>query len=66
MELPVPVPPDHEQVDLLIRLREGMARLDSLSRATERSIQLLKEHRSALITATVTGQLDPEQMRGDT
>ena len=41
---------------------EGMAlalkRVDVLAEATERSIELLKERRSALITAAVTGQID--------
>ena len=35
-----------------------MARLDSLEGETERAIILLRERRSALITAAVTGQID--------
>ena len=34
------------------------ARLDALLSKTERSIELLKERRAALITAAVTGQID--------
>ena len=34
------------------------ARIESLQEKTERSIELLKERRSALITAAVTGQID--------
>jgi type I restriction enzyme S subunit len=33
-------------------------RIDTLISKTERSIELLKERRSALITAAVTGQID--------
>lgn len=33
-------------------------RLDTLLANTERSIDLLKERRAALITAAVTGQID--------
>lgn len=58
MELPVPVPPDHEQAQLLSRLGESLDRLERLHRANATSIDLLSERRSALITAAVTGQID--------
>lgn len=54
----IPQPPLNEQAQIFSYLSERTARLDSLIRTTERSIELLKERRSALITAAVTGQID--------
>lgn len=54
----IPVPPLQEQAQIATVLNlEGM-RVDALLSKTERSITLLKERRSALITAAVTGQID--------
>ncbi len=58
MELPVPVPPEQEQLEILAKVRKNLEKLDDVVRRTERSIELLKEHRSALLTAAVTGQID--------
>ena len=58
MELAVPLPPDAEQDAILGKLASVLARVDSSLQKTERSIELLKERRSALITAAVTGQID--------
>lgn len=58
MELPVPLPNEAEQRQTLEVLYSRMARLDTLINKTERSVELLKERRSALITAAVTGQID--------
>lgn len=57
-ELLIPVPPREEQADIEGVLGCVTARLDSILNTTERSIDLLKERRSALITAAVTGQID--------
>ncbi|MBO0494510.1 restriction endonuclease subunit S [Pseudomonas sp. Marseille-Q1929] len=54
----LPRPPFAEQVLIAARLELETARLDNLRSKTERSIELLKERRSALITAAVTGQID--------
>lgn len=54
----VPVPPVNEQSDILDYLDQEITRLDMIINKTERSIELLKERRSALITAAVTGQID--------
>ncbi|MFC4862331.1 restriction endonuclease subunit S [Pseudomonas sp. MAHUQ-62] len=54
----IPQPPLNEQAQISSYLSERTARLDSLIRTTESSIELLKERRSALITAAVTGQID--------
>jgi type I restriction enzyme S subunit len=51
-------PPVEEQQAIIETIkREGM-RIDALVSKTECSISLLKERRSALITAAVTGQID--------
>jgi len=52
-----PVPPIHEQRAIVAHIAAWTAKLDALRAATERTIALLKERRSALIAAAVTGQL---------
>ena len=54
----VPLPPMNEQYAIAEFIGREMARLDSLEGETERAIILLRERRSALITAAVTGQID--------
>jgi type I restriction enzyme S subunit len=51
-------PPQQEQYKIAAFVREQAARLDDVLEMTSRSIELLKERRSALITAAVTGQID--------
>lgn len=53
-----PYPPIEEQRQILEHLKVERAKIDKLATATERSITLLKERRSALIAAAVTGQID--------
>lgn len=53
-----PVPPLDEQEQIVARIAEERVKIDKLATATERSIGLLKERRSALIAAAVTGQID--------
>jgi len=57
-ELLVPVPPREEQAEIEDMLSNATAHLNSILKKTERSIELLKERRSALISAAVTGQID--------
>ena len=52
------LPPIEEQRRIATFLNLKTARIDALITKTERSIELLKERRSALITAAVTGQID--------
>ena len=52
-----PVPPIDEQKQIVARIGEERVKIDKLATATERSITLLKERRSALIAAAVTGQI---------
>ena len=54
----VPLPPPSEQKAIVASLRERTSCLDRLVEATDRTIALLKERRSALIAAAVTGQID--------
>ena len=53
-----PYPPIEEQRQILEHLKVERVKIDKLATATERSITLLKERRSALIAAAVTGQID--------
>lgn len=57
-EMYLPVPPEQEQRAVVERIARETAKLDAVRAATERTIALLKERRSALIAAAVTGQLD--------
>lgn len=55
----LPVPSEkEEQMEIVSKITEIKMRFDALIEKTERSIELLKERRSALITAAVTGQID--------
>lgn len=54
----LPAPPLIEQNAIVAHLDPETTRIDSLIAKTERSIELLKERRAALITAAVTGQID--------
>jgi len=54
----VSLPPIEEQRQVVVHLEGMIPRLDVLNGKTERSIDLLKERRAALITAAVTGQID--------
>jgi len=53
-----PVPPLDEQEQIVAHIAEERVKIDKLATATERSIGLLKERRSALIAAAVTGQIE--------
>ena len=57
-DLKVCFPPVIEQKAILERIGRETARINLLVAKTERSIELLKEHRAALITAAVTGKID--------
>lgn len=54
----LPCPNFKEQQAITAYLDQKNIRIDTLSAKTERSIELLKERRSALISAAVTGQID--------
>lgn len=54
----IPVPPLDEQLKIVEYVIDKTQRTDMLIAKTERSVELLKEHRAALITAAVTGKID--------
>jgi len=56
--LPVFMPPIEEQRCIADRIDVELERIRGLITLTERSIDLLREKRSALITAAVTGKID--------
>jgi type I restriction enzyme S subunit len=56
--LKVCLPPLDEQDHILSEIDTETARIDGLVSLTERSINLLREKRAALITAAVTGKID--------
>ena len=62
MELPVVLPPQSEQEQLLTFLERSTAQLKSLIEEAVLSIELLRERRSALISAAVTGQIDVRRL----
>jgi type I restriction enzyme S subunit len=57
-EIETPLPPASEQSAIVDHVMRETGKLDAVRAATERTIALLKERRSALIAAAVTGQLD--------
>jgi type I restriction enzyme S subunit len=57
-KVPLPVVPIEEQMKIAAFLDRATSRIDVLIAKTERSIDLLREHRTALITAAVTGKID--------
>ena len=57
MELPILLPPQDEQVEILLFVADESANVDALCAAGRHAIAVLKERRSALITAAVTGQI---------
>ena len=57
-EVFLPVPPLSEQQRIVTFLNNECEKLKNLKAATQRTVDLLKERRSALISAAVTGQVD--------
>ena len=56
--VPLPLPPLAEQQLIVNRIDMRFRRKEAASEAIRNSIERLREHRSALITAAVTGQID--------
>lgn len=57
-EVYFPVPPLEEQQQIVEHIRVEVDKLNKFQQAAEQTIILLKERRSALIMAAVTGQID--------
>lgn len=64
LEIRFPIPPKSEQLELIAKIEKEDAKTKELKNVLTNSIALLKERRSSLITAAVTGQIEPEDMRG--
>lgn len=58
--IPLPVPPVDDQRRIAAEISDDCATIDSVLPPIRSSIDRLKEYRSALITAAVTGQIDVE------
>ncbi len=58
MNFQITIPNLDEQTRNVEFVEDRAARIDAIITKTERSIGLLREHRSALITAAVTGKID--------
>jgi type I restriction enzyme S subunit len=56
----LPVPPLSEQRAIVKQIGNEVRKLDALRSATEKTIDLLKERRAAIIEAAVTGQINLE------
>lgn len=54
----VSLPPQDEQYEIVLHLAAEVKRLEDLQAEAQRAIDLLKERRSALISAAVTGKID--------
>jgi type I restriction enzyme S subunit len=61
--LPVPLPPLPEQEQLVAFIENNIAKIEMTQASARAAIGLTKEHRSALITAAVTGQIDVDTYR---
>jgi len=58
----VPDPPLNEQVAIIKRINEWAAEICRLIKMLSEAIDFLKEYRTALISAAVTGKID---LRGE-
>lgn len=57
-KLPVPLPPVSEQIEIAEFLDKKSAIFEKLTKNAEAAIELMKERRTALISAAVTGKID--------
>lgn len=57
-QMKITVPPLAEQINIAGRILGDLRVLDSIIERSRRFIDLMREHRSALISAAVTGQID--------
>jgi type I restriction enzyme S subunit len=57
-QMRIPVPPIEQQRDAVSRLERTTEPLEEARDAVERQLRLVREHRQALITAAVTGEVE--------
>jgi len=63
--LPIPLPPIGEQEEISQFIREQDRNWDDLISESKKSVELLEERRSALISAAVTGKIDVRGWRAE-
>lgn len=56
--VPLPLPPIVEQAAILARIAKQSVSIDDLIGKANTAIALMREHRTALISAAVTGKID--------
>ncbi|HCE1482457.1 TPA: restriction endonuclease subunit S [Vibrio parahaemolyticus] len=64
-KLRVLLPPKSEQKFIVNQLKEKLLRLDAVSSRAESLISLMKERKTALISAAVTGKIDVRDWQGE-
>ncbi|RZG04820.1 restriction endonuclease subunit S [Pseudoalteromonas sp. CO348] len=57
-ELVTPFPPENEQIEIADYIDSKLIKFESLMTKADEQVQLLKERRTALISAAVTGKID--------
>lgn len=55
--IPIPLPPVHEQVEIVEYLNKSVAKIHRLCAATRQTIELLQERRISVISAAVLGKI---------
>ena len=60
--LPIYLPPLQEQQEIISYVNERVLRYDNLAAEAKGAIELLFEHRTALISAVVTGKVDVREV----
>jgi type I restriction enzyme S subunit len=58
LSMPLPLPPESEQEQIVQALETELTRLDGLSARAVAAVTILQERRTALISAAVTGKVD--------
>jgi type I restriction enzyme S subunit len=58
LSIQVPRPSEEQALKIVCHLDRSTARIDALIAKTEHSIELLREHRTALISSAVSGKVD--------
>lgn len=58
LEIRLPLPPRQEQCEIVAAIRKATGHYEELQKKIEQSIQVLREYRTALISAAVTGKID--------
>jgi type I restriction enzyme S subunit len=64
VDFAVPTPPIEEQSEIATELEVVVSAINKLAAEADRSISLLQERRSALISAAVTGKIDVRELVG--